>query len=391
MNRIIPLVFLIITFAVVLLGKQRLISVSVNHEIVNVADKDDCNNLRLIQTDEDEPAEWMTEKEVWKLLRKGTKFMDITDNEDLGTVVKSKSSRQFPIKPSYQKEVSHYKEKLSTKYMKESLKNFTSFHNRYYRSAHGAASSIWLYKEIKRIADRADDYVRISVRKFKHKWVQISIIARFEGSDRNKEDQVVIIGAHQDSVNMWMPTNGRSPGADDDGSGTTTILEAFRVLVEGGFKPHLPVEFHWYSAEEAGLLGSQAIAKKYERQHKDVIAMLQNDMTGYVGNRQESFGIVTDHVDRNLTDFVKSLIDEYTDIPWANTKCGYACSDHASWRKAGYPSAFVIESKIDYNNPYIHTVKDTIDLLNFNHMLEFSKLAVGFAVELSHIDESEKI
>lgn len=63
--------------------------------------------------------------------------------------------------------------------------------------------------------------------------------------------------------------------ADDDGSGTVTILEAFRVLVEGNFTPQRPVEFHWYSAEEGGLLGSQDIALEYEKEGRDVIAMLQ--------------------------------------------------------------------------------------------------------------------
>lgn len=73
---------------------------------------------------------------------------------------------------------------------------------------------------------------------------------------------------------MWLPML-RAPGADDDGSGTVTILEVFRALVGTGFRPHRPVEFHWYSAEEAGLLGSQAVAKSYEKKNVDVLAMIQ--------------------------------------------------------------------------------------------------------------------
>jgi leucyl aminopeptidase len=46
-------------------------------------------------------------------------------------------------------------------------------------------------------------------------------------------------------------------------------------LVDNGFKPERPVEFHWYSAEEAGLLGSQAVAAEYKKQGKQVVAMLQ--------------------------------------------------------------------------------------------------------------------
>jgi len=73
---------------------------------------------------------------------------------------------------------------------------------------------------------------------------------------------------------MWLPML-RAPGADDDGSGTVTILEVFHALVTVGFRPPRPVEFHWYSAEEGGLLGSQAVAKVYEKRNVDVLAMIQ--------------------------------------------------------------------------------------------------------------------
>lgn len=39
------------------------------------------------------------------------------------------------------------------------------------------------------------------------------------------------------------------PGADDDGSGSMSILEAYRALIAAGFHPERAVEFHWYSAE----------------------------------------------------------------------------------------------------------------------------------------------
>ena len=81
-----------------------------------------------------------------------------------------------------------------------------------------------------------------------------------------------------DSINS-RDTSGRAPGADDDGSGSVNLLEAFRVLVTSGFQPESPVEFHWYAGEEAGLLGSQAIARDYKAKNIEVKGMLQLDMT----------------------------------------------------------------------------------------------------------------
>jgi leucyl aminopeptidase len=85
---------------------------------------------------------------------------------------------------------------------------------------------------------------------------------------------VIIIGSHLDSANYEFPLL-PAPGADDGGSGTVTILEAFRALVQAGFRPEVPVEFHWYAAEEGGLLGSQDIVSEYVYQRKDIGAMVQ--------------------------------------------------------------------------------------------------------------------
>ncbi|KAG9542276.1 Zn-dependent exopeptidase, partial [Aureobasidium melanogenum] len=148
------------------------------------------------------------------------------------------------------------------------------------------------------------------------------------------------------------------------------------------------VEFHWYSAEEGGLLGSQAIFQTYEKAGRDVKAMLQQDMTGYVqktldAGEPESVGVITDFVDPGLTEFIKKVVTTYCDIPYVLTKCGYACSDHASASKAGYPSAFVIESDFKYSDNKIHTTEDKIEYLNFDHMLQHAKLTLGLAFELA--------
>lgn len=57
-------------------------------------------------------------------------------------------------------------------------------------------------------------------------------------------------------------------------------MDVFRVLVAAGFKPTRNLEFHFYSGEEGGLLGSQAIASNYKSAGKSVYAYLNLDMTG---------------------------------------------------------------------------------------------------------------
>lgn len=51
------------------------------------------------------------------------------------------------------------------------------------------------------------------------------------------------------------------------------------MLYENGFVPGRPLEFHFYSGEEGGLLGSQKVVKKYVEDDVNVYAVLHNDMT----------------------------------------------------------------------------------------------------------------
>ena len=96
--------------------------------------------------------------------------------------------------------------------------------------------------------------------------------------------------------------------------------------------------------------------------------------------------MVTDFVDAGLTAFVKTVVDAYCDIPYVETRCGYACSDHASASKAGYPSAFVIESEFADSDHSIHTNEDTLDKLSFEHMQQHARMTLGYAYELALAD-----
>lgn len=332
----------------------------------------------------------VTEEEKWELRRGGQRFMDISDTPDLGSKqLHARVPVDFPKKCVNQESIEPLLPSLSKDEMHKNLERLTGFHTRYYKSDYGRQSSDWLYERISEIVSDAGADNSVSVNKFKHSWPQTSTIVTIPG----QTNSTVVIGAHQDSINLWFPSMLPAPGADDDGSGTVTTLEVLRVLLSDenvvAGKAQNTIEFHWYSAEEAGLLGSQAIFSEYEKQGRDVKAMLQQDMTGFTqktldAGKPESVGVIIDYVDPGLTDFIKTTIDTYCEIPYVETKCGYACSDHASASKAGYPSAFVIESEFGDSSPHIHGTGDTIDTLDFDHMLQHARMTLGFVYELGH-------
>jgi len=72
-----------------------------------------------------------------------------------------------------------------------------------------------------------------------------------------------------------------------------------------------------------------------------------------------------------------------------SSKCGYACSDHASANRAGFQSTFPAESTFEDSSEVIHTQGDVISdtLISFSHMLEHAKMVVGFAYELAMVKD----
>ncbi|KAI1910293.1 Leucine aminopeptidase 1 [Ophidiomyces ophidiicola] len=332
-------------------------------------------------------TQWITEAQKLKLIENGIGFFDIT-NEPTGTssVTAQEIDVKFPTELKRRDEVNPLFSKLSMDNMRRDLQKFSSFRNRYYKSKTGTESAQWLFEQVQRAIK--DSGIRdFSVKKFEHSWSQPSIIATIPGKSKN----TIVVGAHQDSVNA-KDHQGPAPGADDDGSGSVTILDSLRALLSSpkirNGQAENTVEFHWYAGEEAGLLGSQDIFRAYKEMNKPVKAMLNQDMTGYTKGLEdarlpESFGLLTDNVNAALTEFTRLVIKGYTGITFVEGKCGYGCSDHASATKNGFPSAYVHETDRDHDNKKIHTPEDTIDKLNFNHMVKHGRLVVGWLYELA--------
>nr|AJD23165.1 leucyl aminopeptidase [Onygena corvina] len=333
---------------------------------------------------------WVTEQEKFELHNQGKGFFDIT-NEDVSvaSLAPVQAAVAYPTTIRHSKAVNAMIATLSKENMNRDLTKLSSFQNRYYKSTYGKQSATWLQEQVQAaiVAAGADKY-GAKVASFQNSFTQHSIIATIPG----RSAEIVVVGAHQDSINQRSPMTGRAPGADDNGSGSVTILEAMRGLlqdqdiVQG--KAANTIEFHWYAGEEAGLLGSQAIFANYKQKGKKVKGMLNQDMTGYIKGMldkglKESFGVVTDNVNVPLTTFIRMVIAKYTTLPTIDTRCGYACSDHASANKNGYPSAMVAESPIDLLDPHLHTDTDVISYLNFDHMIQHARLIVGFITELA--------
>ncbi|KAI1496513.1 bacterial leucyl aminopeptidase [Biscogniauxia marginata] len=341
-----------------------------------------AGGLRLIKISDEDPGTWMTEEEKFEnLISKRIGFMDITDTMELETLgakrtsinVKRASAFAFPTTPSHQTEAKALIANVKQNNLQTWTNSLADFYNRYYKGSYAAASATWMYDTVVNIASANPI---ITVNKFTHSYNQPSVIASIPGAS----DSVVVVSAHYDSVGST--TSGRAPGADDNASGVVTVLEALRVLAAANYKPENTLEFHFYSGEEGGLLGSRDIFNSYAKSSVDVLAVMNQDMTGFSPNNV--IAVYTDYVDSSLTSFIQKLVPVYTSLPLSTDKCGYGCSDHASARSAGYAAAYVCDENLADSSPYIHSASDTVSTVSFPHILEHAKLTVGFLVEASY-------
>ncbi|KAJ1952913.1 hypothetical protein GGI12_006127, partial [Dipsacomyces acuminosporus] len=138
--------------------------------------------------------------------------------------------------------------------------------------------------------------------------------------------------------------------------------------------------FHWYAGEEGGLLGSADITSAY--QTKNVVADLQLDMTAYPSD-PPTVGIVTDYTDPDANDLVRQISTTYAGLPTEDFQCGYACSDHASWNDIGVRSTMPFENPYLDGNGNIHTPNDSLSTVDYNHLVKFVKIALGFIIEVA--------
>ena len=265
--------------------------------------------------------------------------------------------------------------------IRSTILKLSSFNNRYYKAQTGVDSQNWIKSQWEALSANRND---VKIEFFKHQnWPQPSIIMTIQGT--TKADEIVVIGGHADSIaGYWGREKARAPGADDNASGIATITETIRVAMVNGYRPQRTIKFMAYAAEEVGLLGSKEIANSFKSQGKNVVGVMQLDMTNFKGTVDKDIVFMTDYTNQAQTSFMGKLIDTYVQVPWGYSKCGYGCSDHASWHNAGYPASMPFESTMGDINHKIHTDKDLIENSGSNaiHAEKFAKLAVAFLVEM---------
>ncbi|OGU98029.1 MAG: peptidase M28 [Ignavibacteria bacterium RIFOXYA2_FULL_37_17] len=154
-------------------------------------------------------------------------------------------------------------------------------------------------------------YLEPDGRRIIRKVLLTNVMATLKGIDPN-DNRVFIVGGHLDSRNSEANDSvGTAPGANDDASGVSAVLELARVMSKRNFPA--TIIFVAFSGEEQGLNGSTFLAKKAKEQNWNVVAMLNNDMIGNTFSNETllkdnmQVRVFSESIPQNETDAQKNI------------------------------------------------------------------------------------
>ena len=223
-----------------------------------------------------------------------------------------------------------------------------------------------------------------------------NMVAFLEGTDL--KDEILVISSHFDHIGQNEDGTVINNGADDDGSGTTGVMEiaeAFAQAAKEGIKPRRSILFLNVTGEEKGLLGSEYYSDNPLFPLENTVNNLNIDIIGRVdpdhdNDRDYVYVIGSEKLSSHL-----KVISEYANITYsglnldyryddpADTNRFYYRSDHYNFAKKGIPIIFYFNGvHADYHRP-----TDTVDKIEFDVMAKRTQLIFHTAWILVNRDQ----
>ncbi|GAC1493493.1 MAG: M20/M25/M40 family metallo-hydrolase [Flavisolibacter sp.] len=239
-------------------------------------------------------------------------------------------------------------------------------------------------------------------------------MAVLKGTDPT-DDRIYVISGHIDSRGTdVMNRNSPAPGANDDGSGSSAVIECARILSKHSFSPTLI--FVTVAGEEQGLLGASFLAAKAKGQKWNIEALLNNDIMGSNNSSEtriidntrlrvfsegipayeteknltgiRAYGLENDGKARELARYVKETGERYVDnleIVMISRNDRYLRGgDHSAFVQNGFAAVRLTEMNENYNHQHQdpRTEKET-KFGDLEEFMDFEYLRKNTAVNLS--------
>jgi len=215
-----------------------------------------------------------------------------------------------------------------------------------------------------------------------------NVIGYIEGNDPNLKNEYIVIGAHYDHLGLGGSSSlepdkkAIHPGADDNASGTSGVLELAQYFSANKDKIGRTLIFMAFSGEEEGLLGSAYYVKNPLAPIEKTVAMINMDMIGRLKDKKL---IVNGS---GSSPIFNNLLNKYNKDSIFNLKTnndGFSPSDNSSFYGKNIPvMMFFTDIHQDYHKP-----SDTWDKINVTGTRSILELVKNVLTDLSN--EKSKI
>ncbi|HKA57778.1 MAG TPA: M28 family peptidase [Gemmatimonadales bacterium] len=212
-------------------------------------------------------------------------------------------------------------------------------------------------------------------------------------------EQAAQIKVNVDSLHRAHPARRDSifNGADDDGSGTTAVLELAEAFAGAKTKPKRSLIFVWHTGEELGLFGSQYFTDNPTVPRDSIVAQLNMDMVGRGRADDEPGGgprylqlIGTRRLSTELGDIVESVNKQrkqpftfdYQYDASGHPEQYYCRSDHYMYARYGIPIAFFTTG----NHRDYHQVTDEPEYIDYDKLAAVSQFVYDVATTVANLD-----
>jgi hypothetical protein len=225
------------------------------------------------------------------------------------------------------------------------------------------------------------------------------LVRRGQQPSAEQQAQLGAVHVDFDSLRQAHPVRRDSirNGADDDGSGSVTLLEVAEAFARAPHKPKRSLLFVWHTGEEKGLLGSRWVTDHLPVPADSIVAQLNMDMVGrgdaqdipgggptylqLVGSRRLSteLGEIVEQVNR--TEAMPFSFDYQFDAN-GDPENIYCRSDHYNYARLGIPVVFFTTG---LHGDY-HQVTDEPEYIDYQHMARVGQLVHDVAQTVGNLD-----
>lgn len=236
-----------------------------------------------------------------------------------------------------------------------------------------------------------------------------NVVAVFEGSDPVLKHEYVALGAHYDHVGTGTRGSADSVfnGADDDGSGTTTLLAVAEALSKAQIKPKRSILFVWHAGEEKGLWGSRYFSEYPTVPLEKIVTQINLDMVGRskkegdtntrnlnLSGPDQIYVIGSRMMSTELGELAEALNKSYLNLTYdyryddpSDPNRFFYRSDHYNYAKKGIPIIFFFDGEHeDY-----HRVTDSADKIDYQKMEKVARTVHMTMFEIANLPVRPKV